>query len=522
MLTHLRRVSARVFALVASAGIAVLLAPSTLLARAQPTSAPAAPTAPANTTPPAAAPRPAVSEWWRGELIVGEDKMIFGIAINRSGDKPMAYMTIPSENLKDGELRDVELSATKFKFCLARPGRPESDWARIDMDLAADGNSAAGFSTQSGSKLPVSVRRTTSDDRLEPNRPQTPKAPFPYVQRDVSYENLADHAKLAGTLTIPEVATFGKGPHPAVILITGSGPQDRDETIFFHKPFAVLADHLTRAGVAVLRVDDRGVGGSTSPKAGLETTDDFAADVAAGVAFLRQQPEIDPKRVGLIGHSEGGIIAPMVAAKDSQIAFIVLLAGPGVNGQELLRTQVRASGLAGGTPMEQVDAIAPLHAKLIKLASEKAPEADLRAAIVRTALAQMGLDPEGPIPPELAAPFAAGVDGQLKMLTSPWMQRFLTLDPREYLRKTKCPVLAINGGNDTQVVAGQNLFEIRQALKVAGNNNATVEVMPNLNHLFQTSKSGSLAEYNRIEETIAPSVLEKISTWVRKQTGVQK
>jgi len=324
-------------------------------------------------------------------------------------------------------------------------------------------------------------------------RLQTPIPPFPYRSEDVTYFNPQSHLRLAGTLTVPQ----GAGPFPAVLLISGSGPQDRDESFYGHKPFLVLADHLSRQGIAVLRVDDRGVGGS-QPALREATTADLATDVEAGVAWLRSRSEIDPAHIGLIGHSEGGLIAPMVAARDPAIAFIVLMAGVGVPGREDVLAQVRAINEASGATPAQLDEALAVARAVQDAAAQPSDLARARAELVRT-LSAVGL-------PQDAA------RRQSSTIYSAWFRYFLSYDPAPALTRVQCPVLALGGTKDLQVPSRLNLGAIRTAL--AANHDATIAELPGLNHLFQTADKGLPSEYAFIDETLAPEVLKLIGRWV--------
>jgi pimeloyl-ACP methyl ester carboxylesterase len=340
------------------------------------------------------------------------------------------------------------------------------------------------------------------------NRPQEPKKPYPYDEEEVAYENKRDGVKLAGTLTFPR----GKGPFPTVLLITGSGPQDRNESLLGHKPFLVLADYLTRQGIAVLRVDDRGMGGSTGSVPN-STTENFAADVMAGIEFLKTRKEIDPKRIGLIGHSEGGMIAPLVAAQNGDVAFIVLMAGAGVTGEEILYLQgamiMKASGASAGQLAKQRATQESMFKILKEEKDPAAAEKRLREELSKSLTEEEKKKAE------------QAIAAQIKLVNTSWFRFFLTLDPRPALRKVKCPVLALNGENDLQVPANENLREIEAALKAGGNNDVTIARLPKLNHLFQTSETGSPNEYIKIEETIAPVALRTIGDWILKRTTTQ-
>ncbi len=356
-------------------------------------------------------------------------------------------------------------------------------------------------------------------------RPQTPKPPFPYTERPVSYPNPIGGIQIGGTLTIPA----GAGRHPAVVLITGSGSQDRDETLFGHKPFLVIADHLTRRGIAVLRLDDRGVGQTTGDPT-TATVEDHVTDVEAGLAFLTTQPEIDPHRIGLIGHSEGGVIAAVVAAKSSgpagprpnsagpssaDVAFVVSLAGPAVSGAELNPMQVRALLTASNAPAPIVDEIVFGQQALMKLLVANAPEQDLRDAIKQLAIVAVELTP-GAKPDDLAAQKTAAQE--LVPLLSPWFRSWAKLDPALHLAKIDVPILILIGDKDLQVPAAANLERARVAL--AGNPNARFEQLPGLNLLFQTATTGMIEEYATIPETFSPVALDRMTEWLLTVNGL--
>ena len=345
-------------------------------------------------------------------------------------------------------------------------------------------------------------------------RPQTPKPPFPYAEREALYENPADMSKLGGTLTIPRA----RGRHPAVLLITGSGPQDRDETIFGHKPFKVIADRLTRAGFVVLRVDDRGVGKSTGdPKATIEVQ---TTDVAAGVAYLRKQPEVDPKKVGLLGHSVGGIIAPMVAADGKQkIAFVVSLAGPGVKGSVLSPMQIQAILLAQGKiPPAEIKKLVALQKKAQAMAFKgKADKAKITKLLAEAHAIGMKYAPEEHRKLATKEVIAAQGQAQLATMASPWFISFMKLDPTRHWRKVKCPVLVLIGEKDLQVPAAANLKPVVKALKRARNRDVTTHKLPGLNHLFQKARTGLIKEYAQLDETFDEATLTLISAWMKKR-----
>ena len=370
--------------------------------------------------------------------------------------------------------------------------------AKFQGAIAKDLSAIEGTFTQGGASLPLTLKRfDASKPPAPPRRPQNPVKPYPYRAEDLKYDNPKAAIQLAATLTIP----IGKGPFPAVVLITGSGQQDRDESLLGHKPFLVLSDYLTRKGIAVLRSDDRGAGGSGG-NFDLATTADFATDVEAAVAYLKTRPEVNPHRIGLAGHSEGGVIAPMVAARNHDIAFIVMMAGTGVPGDQIIIAQVVAGAEAAGASHDQAAKAGVTQSRILDLVEHEKDQAVLKQKLA----AEMGAE----VPP-------AQFDTVYRQLTSPWYRHFLTYDPAPTLRHVTCPVLAINGEKDTQVPPKLNLPAIRKALEEGGNRHFEVDELPGLNHLFQHAKTGAVAEYAQTEETMSPEVLEKISTWILRQ-----
>jgi pimeloyl-ACP methyl ester carboxylesterase len=302
-----------------------------------------------------------------------------------------------------------------------------------------------------------------------------------------------------------------------VLLITGSGAQDRDETILGHKLFLVLADHLTRNGIAVLRVDDRGVGGSTGvlSEAGIE---EQADDVLAGVAYLKSRKDVRPDRIGLIGHSEGGYVAPLAASRSKDVAFIVLLAAPGVSGEEVLVRQFE--------DMAKVELKVP-EAELVKALDrqrkgfaivKEGPDAET----IRKRLLQMEQEELAKLSEAERKEYQsskAQAKQQLEVSLTPWFRSFVRFNPQPVLAKVAVPALALNGDKDVQVASAENLAAIGKALREGGNKDATVKELAGLNHLFQHAKTGALAEYGQIEETFAPEALEEISSWLLARTG---
>jgi fermentation-respiration switch protein FrsA (DUF1100 family) len=363
--------------------------------------------------------------------------------------------------------------------------------------------------SQGGLNLDLNVIKV---EKLEGrNRPQEPKEPFSYNSEEVLFENEKDNVVLAGTLTYPKE---GKN-FPAVIMISGSGGQDRNEEILGHKPFLVIADYLTKNGIAVLRFDDRGIAQSTGDQL-TATSEDFAKDVLAAVNFLRSRNEIDKSKIGLIGHSEGGMIAPLVAVQSADVSFIVMMAGLGIPGDSILYLQGELIQRAEGTSEEEIQKSVKLQREVFSIVinsnNEEKLDKELREKfndeyekMTEEEKSKLG-DPE------------VYLDMQIKTITSPWFKYFLRFDPVPVLEKVKCPVLAINGEKDLQVPPKENLSAIESALKKGGNDNFEVAMLPGLNHLFQTSQTGKISEYGTIEETISPIALQTMLEWINKIT----
>lgn len=371
--------------------------------------------------------------------------------------------------------------------------------------VSANADQIKGSWSQGGASLALDLGRAAL---AAPKRPQTPLAPFPYTSLDVVIPGGDSGVMLAGTLTQP----LGPGPFPAIVLVTGSGPEDRDETIFGHKPFLVIADYLARRGVAVLRYDDRGFGASTG-SFDMATTLDFAKDAQAALAWLGARKEIDRARLGIAGHSEGGLIAPIVASRDPRARFAVLLAGPGLTGEQILYLQGAAIARAGGTSEAEIASARLTNARIY--AAAMAPGSDAEAAArakavyVEAMTAAKGLDDKA------RQEALAQADSLARQIASPWMRAFLSLDPRTYLSKLTVPTLALFGGLDLQVPPTENSEAMAKAFAEAGHTTLlTRVVLPGLNHLFQHCTTGNPAEYAGIEESFAPEALRTMGDWI--------
>lgn len=402
----------------------------------------------------------------------------------------------------DGTLGATMDSPDQGAFGIAAgPVTVTSDSIRIEVRIAAghyqgaiapDGARIEGTWNQGGMSFPLALEPS---DEAAPARPQEPEAPFPYEAVDVRFDSEAEGVTLAGTLTLPP----GDGPHPAAVLVSGSGPQDRDETVFGHRPFLVLADYLTRNGIAVLRYDDRGVGKSTGDIA-TAVTPDFADDAEGAVRYLGSRPEIDDARIGIIGHSEGALVAPIVANRREDVDFVVLLAGTGVDGEELLVMQLIAINRAMGVSEEITQQRSNLQKALLELLSG-APDDSVAGEQAREILAGAGVTGQA-------------ADAQVAALLNPWMRYFFSYDPLPELRRLQVPVLAMWGGKDTQVPPDGNKAQVDAALMESGNPDVTSVVLQGLNHLFQTADTGATTEYAGIEETFSPVALDLISEWI--------
>ena len=339
------------------------------------------------------------------------------------------------------------------------------------------------------------------------NRPQEPKPPFPYKSEEVTFHNDKSNIDLAGTLTIPE----GKGPFPAVVLVTGSGPQDRDEALMGHKPFLVIADYLTRKGIAVLRYDDRGIAKSKGNfSAG--TTYDFADDAEAGLTWLKKQTLIDVKHVGLAGHSEGGLIAPIVASRNKEVNFIILLAGPGISGLDILVAQSALISEKSGIRPEEIEKTSKVNKAIYDVILTEKDNTKATTEAKKIMVDAINSDPS--VSETVKAEQIKTLDAKIAPLVTPWFRTFLELNPKQYLLKTKCPVLALNGTKDLQVPYKADLDAIDKYLTQAGNKHYTIMKIEGVNHLFQHANTGLPTEYSTIEETFAPEALKAMSDFI--------
>jgi uncharacterized protein len=437
---------------------------------------------------------------WYGKISVQGMQLRIVFHISKNGASYISTMDSPDQGVEGIPVTKTVFESSTLKLKVENLG--------IEYEGALKDSIISGTFEQGGITLPLHLKINITDKVSK--RPQVPSKPYPYYSEDVSFKNVLANITLSGTLTLPKKV----GHYPAVILISGSGPQNRDEEIAGHKPFLVISDYLTRNGIAVLRFDDRGAGKSEG-NFSLTTTADFATDVESAAAYLKTRKEINNNKIGLVGHSEGGIIAAMIAARSKEISFIVLLAAPGVSGDKLLLLQQQSLAKASNVPEKLIKKINQINATIYSLVvhskNEEKLQADVKDYLEKAIEKDSLLISNGLTKDQF-------IQLQIKQISTPWMRYFLSYNPASALRKVKCPVLALNGEKDLQVTPKQNLTAIEEALKQEGNKSATVEELKGLNHLFQQCKSGLPNEYITIDETFSPLALETILKWILQVT----
>lgn len=438
---------------------------------------------------------------WNGMLKVKgmELRIVFNIA--RQGDAYTATMDSPDQGAFDIPMTSAEFKNPDIKLTHSA--------AMIVYSGKLEEGQIKGTFNQAGQSFPMDLSRETIE-KVEIVKPQDPEKPYPYIAEDVLIQNLKDSVTLAGTITLPSK----EGKFPAVILVSGSGPQNRNEDIFGHKPFLILSDFLTRNGIAVLRYDDRGTASSTGSYS-TATSADFATDAMSAINYLKSRPEINSQKIGIIGHSEGGIIAPMLAANYNEIAFIVLMAGTGVQGNELLLMQQEAIGKVSGLTDEELKMMREVNSKQFDIIVNATSTDSIRPRLVNYLKQYLEEYPEAQRPEGMTDD--QYVEMSIAQLTTPWMVNFMRYNPTTDLAKVKCPVLAINGSKDLQVPAKVNLASIEKAVKSGGNNDVTIIELEGLNHLFQECETGSPMEYTQIQQTISPNAMDEILKWINQK-----
>ena len=427
-------------------------------------------------------------ETWQGKLNVAANmQLTLVLNLQQQGDSLSATLDSPDQGAMGIPASQVSREHNDLRVEFAAIG--------AIYEATRQAQQLSGTFTQAGRQFPLVLNVMSEQQKnvlaASQLRPQEPQAPYPYIEEKVNYAHPSGEFDFAATLTKPT----GKGPFAAAILISGSGPQDRDETLAGHKPFKLLADTLSRKGFAVLRFDDRGTAESGGSFAGT-TIDEFASDVQAAFDYLQSRSDIKPAQIGLIGHSEGGVTGPIFAAHQAKVAFVVMLAGLGVPGNQLWATQQRDMGLASG--MDNGDLIYQVHYNAATLAAEGASLDEVKAVFSAVPGANQQM-----------------IDSVAGMLSSPWGRSLMAYQPQTVLSQLGMPLLAINGDLDLQVAARENLDGIRQIMANTANQDVTVLSLPELNHLFQQAKTGLPLEYAQISETINPAALTLISDWLQ-------
>ncbi|MBG6063237.1 fermentation-respiration switch protein FrsA (DUF1100 family) [Flavobacterium sp. CG_9.1] len=440
---------------------------------------------------------------WNGALKVQGTQLRLVFNVTKNDTDVSSTMDSPDQGAKGIPTTTTNFENSILKITIAS--------AKIEYEgtLGKD-NIIVGTFKQGGQSFPMNLSKEVFEkEKLV--RPQEPIKPYSYHSEEVFFENNKAGISLAGTLTLPKK----DGVFPVVILISGSGPQNRDEELLGHKPFLVLSDYLTKNGIAVLRYDDRGIALSKGDFK-TATSADFATDVESAISYLKTRKEINKKKIGLIGHSEGGLIAPIVASKSKDVAFIVLLAGTGIQGDQILLLQQKLIGKASGISDEELQKNETENRKIFDIVNKSTNLEQLDKDLTIYIKQSLKDNPTEEKPAGMSD--EDFIKLQVKQIANPWMQYFIKYNPGPDLEKVKCPVLAINGEKDLQVPSKENLEAIKKALTKGGNKKVIVKEFPNLNHLFQECKTGSPSEYSTIEQTFSPIALDEIAKWIKQQT----
>ena len=425
---------------------------------------------------------------WNGAIEIPGNKLPFVVHITKENGELKATSDSPNQNAYGLEMSSIRFENNTLHL--------SQDQMRMTYEgTLTDQQNIMGTFKQGTYSFPLNLTKGA----LKINRPQEPKAPFTYNADDITFENKKAGIKLAGTLTSPKE----KGKYPAVILVSGSGPQDRDETIMGHKPFLLLADYLTQNGYVVLRYDDRGVANSEGDFSDA-TTSDFATDTEAAVEFLKKQKNIDPKKIGILGHSEGALVAQIIAAKTKDVAFIISMAGPAVEIDKLMITQKAEMERASGIPELAIKMNEKVFGDVYKILKKDSTNQEAKNEIV----AYLKNDPVYKNVSEKE------IQSLVNQVLDKWFRAFISYNPKENLSKISSKVLALNGEKDLQVLAKENLEGWKNGL--LHNKNVTVKSYPDLNHMFQKANTGLIDEYGTIETTIEPFVLEDIVNWLNE------
>ncbi len=444
-----------------------------------------------------------ISGQWNGALKVQGTQLRLVFNITKTDSGISSTMDSPDQGAKGIPSTTTNFENSILKITIAN--------AKIEYEgTFGKDNIIVGTFKQGGQSFPMNLsKEVIKKEKLV--RPQEPTKPYSYYSEDVTFENNKAGIILAGTLTLPKK----DGVFPVVILISGSGPQNRNEELLGHKPFLVLSDYLTKNGIAVLRYDDRGTAMSKGDFQ-TATSADFATDVESAIAYLKTRKEINKKKICLIGHSEGGLIAPMVASKSKDVALIVLLAGTGIQGDRLLLLQQKLIGKASGISDEDLQKSELINRKVFDIVNKSNNLEQLNIDLTNYIKQSLTDNPNAAKPQGMSDDDFVKL--QVNQIAKPWMQYFIKYNPAPVLEKVKCPVLAVNGEKDLQVPAKENLEAIKKALTKGGNKRVTTKEFSNLNHLFQECKTGSPNEYATIEQTFSPTALTEILKWLQTQT----
>lgn len=438
---------------------------------------------------------------WYGLLKVPGTQLPIEINVTKTDTGYKSTMDSPDQKAFDIPIATTSFENTTFKFAIPA--------GRIEYEGTFENNKIKGVFKQAGQAFPMELTR----EKIKKTalvRPQEPIKPYPYYSEEVTFENKKDGVTLAGTLTLPNK----EGNFPVVVLISGSGPQNRDEELLGHKPFLVIADYLTRNGIGVLRYDDRGTAASKG-NYNASTTLDFSYDTEAAVNYLLGRKEINTKNIGLIGHSEGGVVAPMVASRNKNVSYIVLLAGTGLRGDKLLLLQQELIARVQGATEENINEAKIFNEKIFDLIIRSTDDSKLNTDLTNLFEEAISKTPDVKYPEGMTK--EQYIKFQISEYTTIWTKYFIKLDPSIALEKVKCPVLALNGSKDLQVPAKENLEAIKNALAKSKNKKVTTKELPNLNHLFQECTTGAPSEYDKIEQTFSPTALNEIVNWIKIQ-----
>lgn len=438
---------------------------------------------------------------WHGKVEFPGQSLRLVLHLEQTADGWTGTLDSPDQNAAGMVADSVSVNHDTLMFSIERLGVLYEGFAQLEDDVI----SINGTFSQAGFKLPLRLGKEALEG---PKRPQTPVGPFPYLEEEVTFESPEAGIILSGTLTIPKEG----GPFPAAVLITGSGPQDRNETIGGHQPFLIIADALSRQGIAVLRYDERGIGESEG-KYSTATSLDFSKDAEAALEYLASREEVIPTKTGFIGHSEGGLIAPMIASRKDGVGFVVMLAGPSITGQEVIVGQSAFMLNQMGIPAPSVEKLSDVRKQVFEILRANPNDSifieQLRAqtpAIVTAFTASekmmLGMD---------EATFA----DQFSTMATPWYRYFLDYDPYPALEATTCPILALNGDLDVQVLADPNLTKLEALFEEGGHPASKAVLLEGLNHMFQPAETGLPLEYSSIETTFDSATLELMIEWIQ-------